>query len=205
MIKIELRILGISYTHAQTTAYALILAEKSGLRRLPIVIGNFEAQSIAIELEKMKPTRPLTHDLFKSFTKVFNINVNEVVITKFEEGVFHASIICSNGIKEEVLDARTSDAVAIAIRLNAPIYTYESVLETAGIILDVENEEKKTKTTEKKKPSPTPKSEPDFSDFSQFTIKELEALLKTSVEKEEYEKASQIRDEIQKRKTKKKK
>jgi len=202
MNKIELRILGISYTHSQTSAYALILAEKDGLRRLPIIIGNFEAQSIAIELEKMKPSRPLTHDLFKAFAISFNIVVKEVVISKFEEGVFHAAITCTDGIKTDSIDARTSDAVALAIRFNAPIYTNEDVLNIAGIVLESDLTEDKSKS----EPIVDEKSDNDdiYNDLSYFTLKELENMLKEAIENEEYEKASKIRDEIKIKKNKKK-
>ncbi|MDD3876901.1 MAG: DUF151 domain-containing protein [Bacteroidales bacterium] len=206
MEKIELRILGISYTHSQTTAYALILAEKFGLRRLPIIIGNFEAQSIAIEMEKMKPTRPLTHDLFKSFSDSFGVLIKEVIINKFSEGVFHALLVCANEDKEVQIDARTSDAVAIAIRFNAPIFTTKEVLDVAGIILDLETSDKKEEDVDQ-----IPEEEPEFNedkneyqDYTEFTLIELQAMLKSALEKEEYEKASLIRDELKKRKLKNK-
>jgi len=205
MEKIELRILGISYTHSQTTAYALILAEKYGLRRLPIIIGNFEAQSIAIEMEKMKPTRPLTHDLFKSFSESFSVTVTEVIINKFLEGVFYALLVCRDEEKEIQIDARTSDAVAIAIRFNAPIFTTNEVLDSAGIILDVESPPKADDDI-----SDSPVEEDtddteiqiDYHDLTEFSNSELQQMLKAAVEKEEYEKASLIRDEIKKRKSK---
>lgn len=200
MKKIELKILGISYTHSQTAAYALILAETKGLRRLPIIIGISEAQAIAIELEKMKAVRPLTHDLFKSFASSFNVNLKEVVINKFEEGIFHALMTFTDGLEEKSLDARTSDAVAIALRFNAPIYTYEDVLQVAGIILDKDDkgplsdddiiESEKEEAVEKHK---------KYADYSQFTLKELEEMLNKAIEEEAFEKASNIRDEIKKR------
>ncbi len=205
MEKIELRILGISSTHSQTFAYALVLAEKGGPRRLPIVIGNFEAQSIAIELEKMKPSRPLTHDLFKSLSEVFNIKVKEVIIHKFEEGVFHASVICFDGVKEEAIDSRTSDAVALAIRFDAPIYTYERILNEAGITKKKKKSKSKvTKPTDTKKTGTQDKDVQEQS-LKDLSLKELQKLLKKAVEEEAYERASLIRDEIQYRKDKKKK
>lgn len=202
MDKIELRILGISSTHSQTFAYALILAEKKGQRRLPIVIGNFEAQSIAIELEKMKPSRPLTHDLFKSFAQVFNVIVKEVVISKFKDGIFYAEILCSDGIQEKTIDARTSDAVAIALRFNAPIFTNSMVMDAAGISLDDEKSNPASQKEKPKRKSASISKIKEETDLSALTLKELNALLKIAVQKENYEKASQIRDEIQSRKEK---
>ncbi|MBS4013694.1 MAG: bifunctional nuclease family protein [Bacteroidetes bacterium] len=194
--KIKLEILGISYSQSQSGAYALILGEVGEKRRLPIVIGSFEAQAIAIELEKMKPSRPLTHDLFKSFAETFKINISEVIIYKFSEGIFFAKLICNNGGDVIEIDSRTSDAVAIAVRFKCPIYTYESILNAAGIILPEEHssasnpeeieEEKKGKSTER--------------DFEQYTFKELETMLMAAIDEEAYEKASKIRDEISRRK-----
>jgi len=195
MHKIKLEIIGMSYSQSQSGAYALILGEIGGKRRLPIIIGGFEAQAIAIELEKMKPSRPLTHDLFKSFSETFNITFREVVINKFIEGVFHAELVCLDGQKEYRIDARTSDAVALALRFHCPIYTYEKIMATAGIIV----EEKKTEAG-KAKPVGGEKSK---NLYEQYTTSELKELLQKTVEKEEYEKASKIRDEINKRKKEK--
>ena len=203
MKKIELKILGISYTHSQTSAYALILAESNGKRRLPIIIGISEAQAIAIELEKMKAVRPLTHDLFKSFASSFKVDLKEVLINKFEDGIFHAIITFTDGLEEKPLDARTSDAVAIALRFNAPIFTYEEVLNVAGIILDKDDkgplsddgfnvEEESEEENEKEK-------EKKYADYTQFTLKELDEMLNKAIEEEAFEKASNIRDEIKKR------
>ena len=206
MKKIELKILGISYTHSQTAAYALILAEADGLRRLPIIIGISEAQAIAIELEKMKAIRPLTHDLFKSLASSFNIFLKEVVINKFEEGIFHAQMTFSDGLEDKQLDARTSDAVAIAIRFDAPIYTYEEILRVAGIIL--ENYDKGPLSDENLKEDEDKEEENEkvdyvegkkYSDYSQFTLNELEEMLAKAIEEEAFERASHIRDEIDKR------
>jgi len=204
MDKIKLRILGISYSQTQTGAYALILVEDEGKRRLPIIIGSFEAQSIAIELENMKPTRPLTHDLFKIFTETFNVIIKEIVIYKFAEGIFFSKLICTQNNKIIEIDSRTSDAVAIALRVHCPIYTYESILNSAGIIIDEEsltNESssdidefndslKETKNTEQ-------------TAYTQMTTEELEEALSAAITEEAYEKASIIRDEISKRKKKK--
>jgi len=178
-----------SYSQSQQGAYALILGEVNGNRRLPIIIGGFEAQAIAIELEKMKPTRPLTHDLFKNFATIFNIVINEVIINKFYEGVFFARLVCFDGKRTIEIDSRTSDAVALAIRFNCPIYTYEKILTEAGIVIEEEAQQGKTEKDE---------GEAD-NGFIEHTLEELEKLLKTSIENEEYEKASLIRDEINKR------
>ena len=140
MEKIRLEIVGMSYSQSQSGAYALILSEREGKRRLPIIIGGFEAQAIAIELEKIKTPRPLTHDLFRSFSEAFNVVLSEVIINRFSEGVFYALLICSDGKKVREIDSRTSDAIALALRFNCPIYTYESIMATAGIVMDEENE-----------------------------------------------------------------
>ena len=192
MRKIQLDIKGMSYSQSQTNAYALILGEMEGNRRLPIIIGAFEAHAIAIELEKIKPARPLTHDLFKSFASSFGITMREVVINKFQKGVFHAELICFDGVRELSIDSRTSDAIALAIRFNCSIYTYEDILSEAGVIVDDENQETAEaaeKETEKK-----------GGDLRQYNLSELKAMLQQAVEKEEYEKASKIRDEIKTRK-----
>ena len=194
MEKIRLEIIGMSYSQSQTGAYALILGEKGGKRRLPIIIGGFEAQSIAIEIEKIKTPRPLTHDLFKSFAETFGITINEVIINKFSEGVFYAVLVCSDGNNELEIDSRTSDAIALALRFKCPIYTYESIMVAAGIIIDEETE--KAKISE----SPVHASVEEEFEFAEFTIDELQQMLQASIENEEYEKASRIRDEINKRK-----
>src|SRR6476659_5275298 len=136
MKKMKLEIVGLSYSQTQTGAYALVLGEAKGKRRLPIIIGGFEAQAIAIELEKMSPSRPLTHDLFKSFAQTFDITVSEVLIYNLVEGIFYAKLICSDGTREVEIDARTSDAIALAVRFSCEIYTYEFILKSAGIVLD---------------------------------------------------------------------
>ncbi len=203
--KIKLEIIGISYSQSQSGAYALILGEVGDKRRLPIVIGSFEAQAIAIELEKMKPSRPLTHDLFKSFAETFKIVISEVVIYKFSEGIFFAKLICNNGGDVIEIDSRTSDAVALAVRFKCPIYTYESILGAAGIILPDEQGEEGTEKEVTEKKEPSAKSEKEEEDYSKYTVKELEKLLLAAIDKEAYEKASQIRDEINRRKSSKKK
>ena len=200
MEKIQLEIIGMSYSQSQSGAYALILGEMNGTRRLPIIIGGFEAQSIAIELEKIKTPRPLTHDLFKSFATSFNIKINEVIINKFSEGVFYAILVCTDGNIEMEIDSRTSDAIAIALRFLCPIYTFESIMATAGIMIDEEME--KTQTSQKSSaiPSNAPEEEEEEVSFSQLSLVELREMLQSAVENEEYEKASRIRDELNKRK-----
>lgn len=194
MEKVKLEIVGLSYSQTQSGAYALVLAETGGKRRLPIIIGGFEAQAIAIELEKMVPTRPLTHDLFKSFAVSFTIQVNEIIIYKLIEGIFYAKIICErDGLVSEI-DARTSDAVAIGVRFNCPIYTYESILSSAGILLDEElGEEDNLDLLELE-------DEPDTKEgLKGLSLDELENELAMAIDNEDYELASKIRDEINKR------
>jgi len=191
MEKIRLDIIGMSYSHSQSGAYALILGETSGIRRLPIIIGGFEAQAIALGLEKMQAARPMTHDLIKNIITFYGIHVVEVVVNKFKEGVFHALLICEkDGILSEI-DARTSDAVALAIRFRCPIFTYEEVLSEAGIIMDNEEEVETTNLDESELSS----------EFNDYLSSELEDMLQNAIENEDYERASQIRDEIQRRKT----
>ncbi len=193
MKKIKLEILGISYSQSQSGAYALILGEEGEKRRLPIIIGSFEAQAIAIELEKMKPSRPLTHDLLKNFAQTFNIIIKEVIIYKFAEGIFYSKLICFDGIKEVEIDSRTSDAVALAVRFKCPIYTHEEILGAAGIVLQ-DDEKMPGEETAPTDPVST-------TDYENFSVKELEDLLMAAIDEEAYEKASKIRDEINKRKS----
>ncbi|HEY9169331.1 MAG TPA: bifunctional nuclease family protein [Lutibacter sp.] len=198
MSLVRLNIKGISYSQTQSGAYALVLSEVGGARTLPIVIGAFEAQSIAIALEKeIKPPRPLTHDLFKSFADRFNIIIKQVIIHKLVDGVFYSSLICERDKIEEIIDTRTSDAIALATRFNAPIYTYENILDKAGIYLKAKDEltdEKETLSIEKLI------EEPDkISSFSKDTLEELNEKLDKAVQNEDYELAAKIRDEITKR------
>jgi bifunctional DNase/RNase len=204
MSLVKLTIKGISYSQTQNGAYALILNEVDGDRKLPIVIGAFEAQSIAIAIEKeIKPPRPLTHDLFKSFADRFDIVVKQVIIHKLVDGVFYSSIICERDKIEEIIDARTSDAIALALRFNAPIFTYKNILDKAGIYLDnpsstetnVENDDVLSNPETFGQDDKTQKEE----GYSKLTIEELNLLLETAVQDEDYEKAAKIRDEISKR------
>ncbi|MBN3036543.1 MAG: bifunctional nuclease family protein [Bacteroidales bacterium] len=196
MNKIRLEIVGMSFSQSQSGAYALILGEVGGKRRLPIIIGGFEAQAIAIELEKMKPSRPLTHDLFKSFAENFGITLTEVIINKFIEGVFHAQLVCVDHNGEHLIDSRTSDAIALSLRFHCPVFTYEKILSAAGIVVD----EKDTVATEEW--GDDAEQGGQKRDYEKHTLDELEGLLQKSVENEEYEKASEIRDEIRRRKKK---
>ncbi len=192
MKKIELNIVGLSYSQAQSNSYALVLGEVNGKRRLPIVIGHYEAQAIALELEKMKPSRPLTHDLFYNFANTFGIGIVEVQITKFHEGIFYATLLCDNGISVHEIDSRTSDAVALSIRFHCPIFTTEDIMSQAGILFEEEISSSDI--------ADEPSGEDIYSDFKSLTHTELEDELQKAVDHEDYEKASLIRDEIRKRK-----
>lgn len=194
MKKVKLEIVGLSYSQTQTGAYALVLGEAKGKRRLPIIIGGFEAQAIAIELEKMTPSRPLTHDLFRSLAKGFDININEVIIYNLVEGIFFAKLICTDGGKEVEIDARTSDAIALAVRFSCPINTYEFILSQAGIILDEDT------LAAGESGSTGEMVEVEETDFLKKSTEELKQLLDTALGDEDYEKASKIRDELNNRK-----
>ncbi len=204
MGKIKLNVLGISYSQTQSGAYALVLSEEDGNRRIPIIVGGFEAQAIAIELEGLAPPRPLTHDLFKNFAESYGIKLVEVNIHKLEDGVFFANILCDNGGQRITLDARTSDAIALALRFTCPIYTTEEIVDKAGIVLDFE------KGTELDHPAALqddegeieidkPKKGAPQTDLSNTSMDDLRSMLAEAVSKEDYEKASLIRDEINRR------
>jgi bifunctional DNase/RNase len=203
MSLVKLNIKGISYSQTQNGAYALILNEVDGERKLPIVIGAFEAQSIAIALEKeIKPPRPLTHDLFKNFADRFDIVVKQVIIHKLVDGVFFSSIICERDRIEEIIDARTSDAIALALRFNAPIFTYKNILDKAGIFLKINPEQGEEGPHDDILSSPeTFGTETTVSGegYSQYNLQELHEQLEGAVQNEDYEKAAKIRDEISKR------
>ncbi len=202
MSLIKLTIKGISYSQTQSGAYALVLSEIEGTRTLPIIIGAFEAQSIAIALEtEIRPPRPLTHDLFKTFSDTFDINIKEVIIHKLVDGVFFSSLVCEREGVEEILDTRTSDAIAIAVRFNAPIYTYENILDKAGIYLKVEEEMALENKFDSKDVSSDIEKTPqkDTSNFANLPLKELHKQLNDAVDNENYEVAAKIRDEISKR------
>jgi len=197
MQKVKLNVLGISYSQTQSGAYALVLSEEEGLRRIPIIIGGFEAQSIAIHLEGLTPPRPLTHDLFLAFSKSFSIELLEVNIYRLEDGVFYSQLICFNGEKEVVIDSRTSDAIALALRFKCPIFTTMEIVDRAGVYIEEEAGAEESADTE---PSEVEEQRPfDESEFESLNVESLNNLLKEAVEQEDYERASHIRDEIQKR------
>jgi bifunctional DNase/RNase len=205
MGKIKLNVLGISYSQTQSGAYALVLSEEEGTRRIPIIVGGFEAQAIAIELEGLTPPRPLTHDLFKNFSDSYGIRIIEVNIHKLEEGVFFANILCDNGDQQTTLDARTSDAIALALRFQCPIYTTEEIVDKAGIVLDFDKGsglDESIDADEPEKMTAAPEQtgrrhiHPDLAENS---MEELQSMLAEAVSKEDYERASEIRDEINRR------
>ncbi len=208
MKKIKLDIVGLSYSQTQSGAYALVLGEMGGNRRLPIIIGGFEAQAIAVEIEKMQPSRPLTHDLFKTFADNFQINIQEVLIYNLIDGIFFAKLVCSNGDKTFDIDSRTSDAVALAVRFGAPIYVYDFIMDAAGIVIEsndfafLENLEglPKENTMTSATPTPTEKEHSPTSPYFNMSDDQLEANLKKAIEAEQYETAAKIRDEIDRRK-----
>jgi bifunctional DNase/RNase len=203
MSLIKLTIKGISYSQTQTGAYALVLSEMEGSRTLPIIIGAFEAQSIAIALEKeIRPPRPLTHDLFKTFSDRFSIGLKEVIIHKLVDGVFFSSLICEKDGVEEVIDARTSDAIAIAVRFQAPIFTYENILDKAGVFLKMEDELGLNDLSETQEVSLDTKNllgVDKESSYSKLSVADLSEELGKAVSDENYELAAKIRDEISKR------
>jgi bifunctional DNase/RNase len=197
MKRIKLKVMGISYSQTQSGAYALILIEENGERRIPIIIGGFEAQAIVIKLENLEPPRPLTHDLFKQFADEFNITVSEVMIYKLEEGVFFSKLVCNNGKKEYSIDSRTSDAVAIALRFGCPIFITEEILEKAGITVNpTETELSAVNETDNL-------FESESNKYDSYKDEELYKMIDEAVKTEDYERAAAIRDEIERRKKKK--
>ncbi|HLS94479.1 MAG TPA: bifunctional nuclease family protein [Sphingobacterium sp.] len=206
MKKIKLDIVGLSYSQTQSGAYALVLGEIGGNRRLPIIIGGFEAQAIAVEIEKMQPSRPLTHDLFKTFANSFQINIQEVLIYNLVDGIFFAKLICSNGEKTIELDSRTSDAVALAVRFGAPVYTYDFIMDAAGIIIEsndfafLENIENLPPKENSLRKEPVQEDEPK-SPYAHLSDEQLGASLQKAIDAEQYETAAKIRDEIERRKS----
>jgi len=197
MKRVKLKVMGISYSQTQSGAYALILTEEKGDRRIPIIIGGFEAQAIVIKLESLSPPRPLTHDLFKMFADEFRISVLEVFIYKLEEGVFFSKLICNNGEKEISIDSRTSDAVALALRFGCSIYITEEILDKAGITISQANADDPSASTVDSI------LEPGNSKYDTFTEEELYKMIDEAVKTEDYERAASIRDELEKRKRKK--
>lgn len=205
MKKIKLDIVGLSYSQTQSGAYALVLGEMGGNRRLPIIIGGFEAQAIAVEIEKMQPSRPLTHDLFKTFANNFEINIQEVLIYNLIDGIFFAKIVCSNSSKTFDIDARTSDAVALAVRFGTPIYVYDFIMDAAGIVIEssdfafLENMESLPKENTLT-PASDDKKKTARSPYFNMSNEQLEANLQNAISTEQYETAAKIRDEIERRK-----
>jgi bifunctional DNase/RNase len=193
MKRVKLKVMGISYSQTQSGAYALLLIEENGERRIPIIIGGFEAQAIVIKLENLEPPRPLTHDLFKKFADQFNIAVIEVMIDKLEEGVFFSKLVCNNGEKEYLIDSRTSDAVAIALRFGCPIYIDDDILEKAQLTISPSD----TGLASQDDEGPTVRT---GSKYETYTDEELYKMIDEAVKTEDYERAASIRDEIEKRK-----
>jgi bifunctional DNase/RNase len=191
MKKIELEIVALSHSITQTHSYAVVLGEVNGLRRLPIVIGGFEAQAIAVALERMQPSRPLTHDLMKNFMMAFNIDLHEIIINDLQEGIFYSKLICSSEKDTVEIDSRTSDAVALAVRFGCPIYTYDNILDSAGILMEEDDKKKKVVVSH---------ADEGGDDLQKLSLAELESLLNEVLEHEDYIKAASIRDEINRRK-----
>jgi uncharacterized protein len=198
MKKIELEIVALSHSITQTHSYAVVLGEVNGVRRLPIVIGGFEAQAIAVALEKMQPSRPLTHDLMKNFMNAFGLTLHEIIICDLQEGIFYSKLVCSSDNDTVEIDSRTSDALALAVRFGCPVYTYENILENAGIIMEDSDKGKK-----KKGGAEVTVEEPETTgreDLKTMTLEELNSLLNQVLEAEDYIRAVSIRDEINNRK-----
>ncbi|HMC99705.1 MAG TPA: bifunctional nuclease domain-containing protein [Ferruginibacter sp.] len=193
MKKIELEIVALSHSITQTHSYAVVLGEVNGLRRLPIVIGGFEAQAIAVALERMSPSRPLTHDLMKNFMMAFNVELHEVVINDLQEGIFYSKLVCSSSNDTVEIDSRTSDALALAVRFGCPIYTYENILEQAGILMEDDGKKKKA-------PAAVTSESSTNDDLKGLSMEELEAMLQDILDQEDYIRAIAIRDEIKSRK-----
>lgn len=193
MKKIELEIVALSHSITQTHSYAVVLGEVNGLRRLPIVIGGFEAQAIAVALERMSPSRPLTHDLMKNFMLAFNVELHEVVINDLQEGIFYSKLVCSSENDTVEIDSRTSDALALAVRFGCSIFTYDNILDSAGILM--ENDDKKKKAT-----APVTTETGGQDDLKSLSLEELNNLLNEVLEQEDYIKAISIRDEMKSRK-----
>ncbi|MBD0279233.1 MAG: bifunctional nuclease family protein [Flavisolibacter sp.] len=199
MKKIELEIVALSHSITQTHSYAVVLGEVNGLRRLPIVIGGFEAQAIAVALEKMQPSRPLTHDLMKNFMMAFNIDLHEIIISDLQEGIFYSKLVCTSDNDTIEIDSRTSDALALAVRFGCPVYTYEHILESAGIMME------DTSAASKKRKAPSTIEESGSAgtgkeDLKSMSLEDLQTLLNEVLEAEDYVRAIAIRDEINSRK-----
>ncbi|RYZ24272.1 MAG: bifunctional nuclease family protein [Chitinophagaceae bacterium] len=206
MKKIELEIVALSHSITQTHSYAVVLGEVGGLRRLPIVIGGFEAQAIAVALEKMQPSRPLTHDLMKNFMNAFNIDLHEIIISDLQEGIFYSKLVCSSDNDTIEIDSRTSDALALAVRFGCPVFTYEHILDSAGIMMEDSSTSKRRKsaaTSEEEEEDDTPTTTGSKEDLHSLSLEELNTLLGEVLEQEDYIRAIAIRDEINNRKKRK--
>jgi bifunctional DNase/RNase len=198
MKKIELEIVALSHSITQTHSYAVVLGEVNGLRRLPIVIGGFEAQAIAVALERMQPSRPLTHDLMKNFMLAFNVDLHEIVINDLQEGIFYSKLVCSSEADTVEIDSRTSDALALAVRFGCPIFTYDNILDSAGILMEDDDKKKKTSPSGAATPITTETGGSD--NLKSMSLEELNTLLSEVLEQEDYIRAIAIRDEIAARK-----
>ena len=196
MKKIELEIVALSHSITQTHSYAVVLGEVNGLRRLPIVIGGFEAQAIAVALERMQPSRPLTHDLMKNFMNAFNVELMEIVINDLQVGIFYSKLVCINEHDTVEIDSRTSDALALAVRFGCPIYTFDNILESAGILMEDTGKKKKSEVPVEQSATMSTSKE----NLSSLSVDELENLLNEVLEQEDYLRAIAIRDELKKRK-----
>lgn len=207
MKKIELEIVALSHSITQTHSYAVVLGEVGGLRRLPIVIGGFEAQAIAVALEKMQPSRPLTHDLMKNFMNAFNIELHEIIISDLQEGIFYSKLVCSSDNDTIEIDSRTSDALALAVRFGCPVYTYEHILDSAGIMMEDSGSTKRRKASptseEEEEDEPTSSVSSSKEDLRSLSLDDLNTLLSEVLEQEDYIRAIAIRDEINNRKKRK--
>jgi bifunctional DNase/RNase len=192
MKKIELEIVALSHSITQTHSYAVVLGEVNGLRRLPIVIGGFEAQAIAVALERMSPSRPLTHDLMKNFMMAFAVELHEVIINDLQEGIFYSKLVCSSEKDTVEIDSRTSDALALAVRFGCPIYTYDNILDNAGILMEGDTKKKKTSAEVTNEIG-------DKNNLKTLSLEELDSLLSEVLEQEDYIRAITIRDEIKSR------
>ena len=197
MKKIELEIVALSHSITQTHSYAVVLGEVNGLRRLPIVIGGFEAQAIAVALEKMHPSRPLTHDLMKNFMSAFTIDLQEIIICDLQEGIFYSKLVCVSEHDTVEIDSRTSDALALAVRFGCPIYTYEHILDSAGILMEDSSSKKKKAGVSTTTPAISETSSRE--DLKGMSIEDLNSLLNEVLEQEDYIRAIAIRDEINSR------
>ena len=202
MKKIELEIVALSHSITQTHSYAVVLGEVNGLRRLPIVIGGFEAQAIAVALEKMQPSRPLTHDLMKNFMTAFTIDLHEIIICDLQEGIFYSKLVCSSENDTVEIDSRTSDALALAVRFGCPIYTYENILDSAGILMEETTGKKKKSKEAKEVTMEETGGSGGNEDLKTLSLEELNTLLNEVLESEDYIRAIAIRDEINNRKKK---